>query len=191
MAERFREPGGAPPKAGEGAWAGLEILLSREEIQRRVRELGAQITADYEGRDLVLVCLLKGAAFFLADLSRAIDLPVTVEFLRAASYGDRTSSSGEVRIEEIDGVELAGKDVILVEDIVDSGLTLARVLAWLRSRETRSTEVCSLLYKDRGVEHPFSLRYIGFRIENRFVVGYGLDYGERYRNLPCIAALRE
>ncbi|MFN2433576.1 MAG: hypoxanthine phosphoribosyltransferase [Gemmatimonadota bacterium] len=170
--------------------ARLEVVLSREALQARVSELGAEIAADYRGRELVLVCLLKGAAFFLADLARAVDLPLTIEFLRAASYGVGTASSGSVRIEEVDGVELAGRDVILVEDIVDSGHTLAKILEFLRERGARTLEVCTLLYKERGVEHPFRVRYIGFRIEDRFVVGYGLDHAETYRNLPYLAALR-
>jgi hypoxanthine phosphoribosyltransferase len=182
---------GAPSRA-DGADADanrLEVILTEEAIRARVAELGAAITEDYRGRDLVLVCLLKGAVFFCADLCRHIRLPLRVEFLRAASYGHETSSSGHVRIEEIDGVNLAGRDVVLVEDIVDSGLTLARILAYLRDRNARSVEVCALLYKERGVDHPFGVHYIGFRIEDRFVVGYGLDHGERYRNLPYIAVL--
>lgn len=172
---------------------GLEVLLSAQVIQERVTEMAAEITRDYRGRDLVLVCLLKGAVFFCADLCRAIALPLRLEFLRAASYGASTASSGEVRVREVDPVDLAGSDVLVVEDIVDSGLTLARILEHLERQGPRSLEVCTLLYKDRardgGVDRPPRLRYIGFRIEDRFAVGYGLDHGERYRNLPYIAVL--
>ncbi len=172
--------------AGDGR---LAVVISEEAIRARVAELAAEITRDYEARDLVLVCLLKGAVLFFADLCRAVRLPVKVEFLRAASYGRSARSSGQVRIDEIGPVELEGRDVLLIEDVVDSGLTLARILDFLRERNPRSLEVCALLYKSRGVDHPFRVRYIGFRIEDRFVVGYGLDYGERYRNLPYIAVL--
>ncbi len=167
----------------------LEILIPAPALAARVAELGAQITADYRGRDLVLVCLLKGALFFCADLARAIDLPLRLEFVRAASYGAGTATSGRVRIDEVDVAPLSGADVLVVEDIVDSGLTLARILAHLRAGGPRSVEVCCLLLKDRGRSHPFTLRYVGFRIPDRFVVGYGLDHAERYRNLPCVAAL--
>ena len=190
---RVPTDGRTPPAADRAAMLdadGLEVLIAEDDIRRRVTELGAAITQDHRGRELVLVCLLKGAVFFYADLCRAIRLPLRVEFLRAASYGDAKTSSGRVRIEEIDAVELAGHDVIVIEDIVDSGLTLARILEHLKGRGARSIEVCTLLYKERGVEHPFTVRYIGFRIEDRFVVGYGLDHGERYRNLPFIALLR-
>jgi hypoxanthine phosphoribosyltransferase len=169
--------------------ATLEILVSEPELRSRVTELGKEVAADYRGRDLVLVCLLKGALFFCADLARAIDLPLRLEFLRAASYGRGTASSGRVRIDEVDIAPLAGADVLVVEDIVDSGLTLGRILDHLRDAGPRSLEVCCLLHKDRGESHPFALRYVGFRIPDRFVVGYGLDHAERYRNLPYVAAL--
>lgn len=181
-----------PPGESAGGVHAAErprVLLSEDAIRRRVAELGARITEDYRGRDLVLVCLLKGAVVFHADLCRAVGLPLRVEFLRAASYGSGTATSGRVRIDEVDGIELAGSDVVVVEDIVDSGLTLAAILDWLRDRGARSVEVCALLWKERGVDHPFQVRYIGFRIEDRFVVGYGLDHAELYRNLPYVALL--
>ena len=186
-----REPGRRVGETAGGVQAAerLGVLLSEDAIRRRVAELGARITEDYRGRDLVLVCLLKGAVVFHADLCRAVGLPLRVEFLRAASYGSGTASSGTVRIEEVNGIELAGSDVVVVEDIVDSGRTLAGILDWLRDRGARSVEVCALLWKERGVDHPFRVRYIGFRIEDRFVVGYGLDHAELYRNLPYVAVL--
>ncbi|HEY7461202.1 MAG TPA: hypoxanthine phosphoribosyltransferase [Gemmatimonadota bacterium] len=167
----------------------LEILVPEAELRARVAELGAQISADYEGRDLVLVCLLKGALFFCADLARAVALPLRLEFLRAASYGAGTTSSGSVRIGELDPAAFAGRDVLVVEDIVDSGLTLARILEAIRGTGPRSLGVCCLLHKERERSHAVPLRYVGFRIPDRFVVGYGLDHGERYRNLPHVAVL--
>ncbi|MBA2564794.1 MAG: hypoxanthine phosphoribosyltransferase [Gemmatimonadetes bacterium] len=181
----------------EGAGT-LEVLISETAIRARVTELAAEITRDYAGRDVVLVCLLKGAVIFASDLARAIRLPVRLEFVRAASYGAGRVSSGEVRIEETDGIDraalasaVAGGEVLVVEDIVDSGRTLGRILSHVQDLGARSAEVCTLLYKDRNVDHPFGVRYIGFRIEDRFVVGYGLDFAERYRNLPYVAVLED
>ena len=168
---------------------GLEVLIPAPALAARVRELGNQITADYREADLVLVGLLKGALFFCADLARAIELPLRLETLRAASYGAGIATSGRVRIGETDLTPFAGADVLVVEDIVDSGLTLSRILDHLRTAGPRSLEVCCLLHKERGNSHPFVLRYVGFSIPDRFVVGYGLDHAERYRNLPFVAAL--
>jgi hypoxanthine phosphoribosyltransferase len=168
-----------------------EVLVSAEDLQRRVRELGEQISRDYGGRPLLLVGVLKGAVFFLSDLMRFIDIPVEIDFMAVASYGSATDSSGVVRILKDLDAAIEGRDVLIVEDIVDSGLTLQYLLRNLGSRNPRTLEVCALLVKParRKVELPS--KYIGFEIEDRFVVGYGLDYGERYRNLPFVAALEK
>jgi hypoxanthine phosphoribosyltransferase len=168
-----------------------EILVPADELQRRVRELGEQITRDYAGREPLLVCVLKGAVFFLSDLMRAIDLPCEVDFMAVASYGSATQSSGVVRIlKDLDAV-IAERDVIIVEDIVDSGLTLQYLLRNLNARGPRSLAVCALLTKPARLQVDLSPRYVGFEIADRFAIGYGLDHGERYRNLPFVAALNE
>ncbi len=166
-----------------------EVLVPADDLQRRVRELGEEITRDYAGREPLLVCVLKGAVFFLSDLMRSIDLPVEVDFMAVASYGSATQSSGVVRIlKDLDAV-IAERDVIIVEDIVDSGLTLQYLLRNLKSRDPRSLAVCALLTKPERLKVDLSPRYVGFEIPNRFAIGYGLDHGERYRNLPYVAAL--
>jgi hypoxanthine phosphoribosyltransferase len=168
-----------------------EILVQPDELQHRVRELGAEITRDYQGRQPLLVCVLKGAVFFLSDLMRAIDLPCEVDFMAVASYGSATQSSGVVRIlKDLDAV-IAGRDVLIVEDIVDSGLTLQYLLRNLKAREPASLAVCALLTKPDRLKVDLSPRYVGFEIPNRFAVGYGLDHAERYRNLPYVAALKD
>ena len=164
-------------------------LIDAESLQARVRELAAEIAADYADRDLVLLCLLKGGIYFTADLSRAIDLPVTVEFVRARSYAG-TTSSGRVQLSWIDGLEIAGRDVLIVEDIVDTGLTLVEIWEALEAKGAASLAICALLYKEKRLAHVFPVRYIGFAIEDVFVVGYGLDYDERFRNLPHIAVFQ-
>ncbi len=166
-----------------------ETLVSAEDLERRVAELGAEISRDYEGRDLVMVGVLKGAVLFIADLMRALTVPCEVDFMAVSSYGSQTDSSGVVRILKDLDASVAGRDVLLVEDIVDSGLTLHYLLRNLGARDPRTLEVCALLTKPerRRVELP--IRYVGFEIPNRFVVGYGLDYSQRYRNLPYVAAL--
>ncbi len=167
-----------------------EILVQPDELQHRVRELGAEITRDYAGREPLLVCVLKGAVFFLSDLMRAIDLPCEVDFMAVASYGSATQSSGVVRIlKDLDAV-IDGRDVIIVEDIVDSGLTLQYLLRNLNARGPSSLAVCALLTKPERREVDLEPRYVGFEIANRFAIGYGLDLDERYRNLPYVAALK-
>ena len=166
-----------------------EILVQPDDLARRVRELGQQITADYEGRDLLLVGVLKGAVFFLSDLMRHIDVPCEVDFMAVASYGSSTDSSGVVRILKDLDTTLEGRHVLIVEDIVDSGLTLQYLLRNLGARDPRSIEVCALLTKPERRKVSVEPRYVGFEIPNRFVIGYGLDHGERYRNLPYVAAL--
>jgi hypoxanthine phosphoribosyltransferase len=168
-----------------------EVLVSAEDLQRRVAELGAEITADYAGRDLLLICVLKGAVLFLSDLMRAIDLPCQLDFMAVASYGSATDSSGVVRILKDLDAPITGREVLIVEDIVDSGLTLQYLLRSLRARDPASVEVCALLTKPDRRKVDLPTRYVGFEIPNRFAVGYGLDLAERYRNLPFVAALAE
>jgi hypoxanthine phosphoribosyltransferase len=168
-----------------------EILVQPDELHHRVRELGAEISRDYAGRQPLLVCVLKGAVFFLADLMRAIDVPCEVDFMAVASYGSATQSSGVVRILKDLDASIEGRDVIIVEDIVDSGLTLQYLLRNLRARGPASLAVCALLTKPERRQVDLSPRYVGFEIPDRFAIGYGLDHGERYRNLPYVAALRD
>ncbi len=166
-----------------------EVLVTADALQSRVAELGAQISRDYAGRSLLLVGVLKGAVFFLSDLMRFIDIPVEVDFMAVASYGSATDSSGVVRILKDLDVVIEGRDVLIVEDIVDSGLTLQYLLRNLGSRNPASLEVCALLTKPERRKVDLPTRYVGFEIADRFVIGYGLDYAERHRNLPFVAAL--
>jgi hypoxanthine phosphoribosyltransferase len=166
-----------------------ETLVSREDLLRRVAELGAEISRDYEGRDLVMVGVLKGAVLFLADLMRSIDVSCEVDFMAVSSYGSQTDSSGVVRILKDLDAPIAGRDVLVVEDIIDSGLTLQYLMRNLRAREPASVEVCALLTKPERLRVDLSPRYVGFEIPNRFAIGYGLDHAQRYRNLEYVAAL--
>ena len=168
-----------------------ETLVAADELQRRVRELAEEISRDYLGKDLVLVGVLKGAVFFLSDLMRELEIPVEVDFMAVASYGSATKSSGVVRILKDLDAAIEDRDVLIVEDIVDSGLTLQYLLRNLAGRNPRSLEVCALLVKPERQKVDLPTRYVGFEIPNRFAIGYGLDYAERYRNLPYVAALRE
>jgi hypoxanthine phosphoribosyltransferase len=166
-----------------------EILVEAGPLQARVAELGAEISRDYAGRDLLLVGVLKGAIFFVSDLMRQIEVPVEVDFMAVASYGSATKSSGVVRILKDLDAAIEGRDVLIVEDIVDSGLTLQYLLRNLGSRGPASLEVCALLTKPARRKVDLPCRYVGFEIPNTFAIGYGLDHGERYRNLPFVAAL--
>jgi hypoxanthine phosphoribosyltransferase len=168
-----------------------EVLVSADEVQRRVAELGEEISRDYARRlrPLLLVGVLKGAVFFLSDLMRFIDIPVEVDFMAVASYGSATDSSGVVRILKDLDASIEDRDVLIVEDIVDSGLTLQYLLRNLGSRNPRTLEVCALLTKPERRKVDLPTRYVGFEIPDRFVVGYGLDYAERHRNLPFVAVL--
>jgi hypoxanthine phosphoribosyltransferase len=166
-----------------------EILVQPDDLKRRVRELGEQISADYAGKDLLLVGVLKGAVFFLADLMRQIDVPCEVDFMAVASYGSATESSGVVRILKDLDRPIEGHDVLIVEDIVDSGLTLQYLLRNLGARNPASLEVCALLTKPERRKVQLEPRYLGFEIPDRFAIGYGLDHAEQYRNLPYVAAL--
>lgn len=168
----------------------LEVLLSEQQIQDRVRELGAEIARDYAGRNPLLIGVLKGACFFLTDLLRAIDTRLGIEFMAISSYGASTRTSGEVRILKDLDVAVEGRDLIVVEDIVDTGLTLSYLLANLKSRGAASVKLVALLDKFERREKEVQIDYLGFQIPDHFVVGYGLDFAERYRNLPFIAVLK-
>ncbi|HZU07785.1 MAG TPA: hypoxanthine phosphoribosyltransferase [Chloroflexota bacterium] len=166
------------------------VVVPPAALARRVRELGAQITAECAGQELVLLGVLKGAMVFLADLARAIQLPLTVEFVSAASYGRGTQSSGVVHLRREGELPVRGRHVLVVDTILDTGLTLRALDAALREQQPASVRYCVLLCKDRGGPPPFPVDYIGFTIPDQFVVGYGLDYAERYRNLPYVGVLR-
>ena len=168
-----------------------EILVAEDDLQRRIGELGAEISRDYQGRDLVMIGVLRGAVLFLADLMRSLTVPCEIDFMAVSSYGSSTDSSGVVRILKDLDSSIEGRDVLLVEDIVDSGLTLLYLMRNLGARDPSSLEVCALLTKPerRRVELP--IKYVGFEIPNRFAIGYGLDHAQRYRNLPYVAALND
>jgi hypoxanthine phosphoribosyltransferase len=168
-----------------------ETIVEADELQTRVRELGAEITRDYAGREVLLLGVLKGAVFFVADLMRQVGLPCELDFMAVSSYGSLTDSSGVVRILKDLDAPIEGKDVLIVEDIVDSGLTLNYLLRNLRGRDPRTLEVCALLVKPGRRKIDLPIRYVGFEIPNRFVVGYGLDLDQRYRNLPYVAAAED
>jgi hypoxanthine phosphoribosyltransferase len=169
----------------------IVTMLSAEQIAARVRELGAAITHDYAGRNLVVVCVLKGSFVFAADLTRVIDLPLRVDFLGVRSYGEDTESSGVVQITQDLSHPIEHDDVLLVEDIVDTGLTMAHLVKLLGTRAPASVKVCALLHKPARARMQVAVDYIGFTIGDRFVVGYGLDFSERYRNLPYIGVLEK
>ena len=166
-----------------------ETLIESERLHERVAELGRRIDADYAGRDLVLVGVLKGALIFMADLMRALSVPCEIDLMAVSSYGSATESSGVVRILKDLDANISGRDVLIVEDIVDSGLTLQYLLRNLRARDPASLEVCALLTKPERRRVDLPIRYVGFEIPNRFAIGYGLDHGQRYRNLDYVAVL--
>ena len=165
------------------------VLLSSDEIQAKVRDLAAAVDADYAGRELLLIGVLNGAAMVATDLARALHSAVTMDWMKVSSYGAGTKSSGVVRILKDLTVDIEGRHVLLVEDIIDSGLTLSWLLSNLRARRPASIEVCTLVRKPDAAQVEINVRYVGFEIQNEFVVGYGLDYAERYRNLPFIGLL--
>jgi hypoxanthine phosphoribosyltransferase len=168
-----------------------EILIDEETLHGRIAELGAAVSEDYRGRDLLLIGVLKGAIFFMADLMRSIEIPCEVDFMAISSYGAGIDSSGVVRILKDLDVSIEDRNVLVVEDIIDSGLTLSYLLRNLEAREPASLEVCALLTKPERRENDVTCRYVGFEIPNRFVIGYGLDFAERYRNLPYVGVLRD
>jgi hypoxanthine phosphoribosyltransferase len=166
-----------------------EILIEEDALRNRIRELGEEISGDYAGRDLLLIGVLKGAVFFMADLMRRLTVACEVDFMAISSYGASTDSSGVVRILKDLDINIEGRDVLVVEDIIDSGLTLSYLIRNLEARDPASLEVCALLTKPDRREIDVPVRYVGFEIPNRFVIGYGLDFAERYRNLPYVAVL--
>ena len=168
-----------------------EVLVEAADLGRRVAELGEEISRDYAGKELILVGVLKGAVVFIADLMRHLTIPCEVDFMAVSSYGSQTDSSGVVRILKDLDAAIGGRDVLIVEDIIDSGLTLQYLLRNLRARDPRSLEVCALLTKPERRRVDLPTKYVGFEIPNRFVVGYGLDYAQHYRNLSSIAVLEQ
>jgi hypoxanthine phosphoribosyltransferase len=166
-----------------------EVLIEEDALRQRVAELGEAISADYEGRDLLLIGVLKGAVFFMADLMRHLTVPCEVDFMAISSYGAATDSSGVVRILKDLDINIDGREVLVVEDIIDSGLTLSYLMRNLEAREPASLEICALMTKPDRREIDVPVRYVGFEIPNRFVIGYGLDFAERYRNLPYVGVL--
>jgi len=168
-----------------------EILIEEDRLRSRVVELGEEISADYAGRDLLLIGVLKGAVFFMADLMRTLTIPCEIDFMAISSYGAQTDSSGVVRILKDLDINIEGRHVLVVEDIIDSGLTLSYLMRNLEAREPASLEVCALLTKPERRKVELRARYVGFEIPNKFVIGYGLDFAERYRNLPYVATLIE
>ena len=166
------------------------ILFSEEELKARVEELGAQITKDYAGKNLVLASVLRGSYIFMADLSRSIELPLTIDFMAVSSYGSGTASSGQVEIKKDLSDPIEGKDLLIVEDILDSGNTLYYLMDVLRARKPASIQICTLMDKPDRRSKPITAKYTGFTIPDAFVVGYGLDYDEKYRNLPYVGILK-
>jgi len=166
-----------------------EVLIAEEDLRKRVKELAKQIEKDYQGKDLVAVGILKGALLFLADLVKAVNLPLTYDFMDVSSYGANTESTGEVRILKDLSMKIEGKDVLIVEDIIDTGYTLSYLLENLKTRKPASVKICCLLDKTSRRKVSVPVDYVGFEIPDAFAVGYGLDYAERYRNLPYIGVL--
>ena len=166
------------------------VLLTEEQVQARIRELGAEISRDYDGMSVLLVAVLRGAALFIADLARDITVPVELDFMAVSSYGSSTKSSGVVRILKDLDEQIEGRHVLVVEDILDTGLTLKYLLKHLDSRKPASLEVVTLLSKEGKRRVPISCKYVGFNVPDEFVVGYGLDFAEKYRNLPYIGVLK-
>ena len=166
-----------------------DVLIEEDVLRARVVELGEEISRDYDGRELLLIGVLKGAVFFMADLMRQLTIPCEIDFMAISSYGASTDSSGVVRILKDLDINIEGRDVLVVEDIIDSGLTLSYLIRNLEAREPASLEVCALLTKPERREIDVPVRYVGFEIPNRFVIGYGLDFAERYRNLPYVGVL--
>lgn len=168
-----------------------EVLFSEEQLQSKMKELGAAITADYAGKDLLLVSILKGSIMVMADLMRAVDLPLEIDFMNVSSYGAGTETKGAVKILKDLDVDIKGKHVLIVEDILDSGVTLHNLINLLKQREPASVEICTLFSKPSRRQIEVETKYLGYEIPDAFIVGYGLDYDERYRNLPYVGVLKE
>ncbi len=168
-----------------------EVLIDADALRARIAGLGEEISAEYSGRELLLIGVLKGAVFFMADLMRHLTVPCEVDFMAISSYGAQTDSSGVVRILKDLDINIEGRHVLVVEDIIDSGLTLSYLMRNLESREPSSLEICALLTKPSRREIDVPVRWIGFEIPNKFVIGYGLDFAERYRNLPYVGVLSD
>src|SRR3954466_8053918 len=186
---RARRRGDARMTMAELTRGVSKVLIEEDAVAARVAELGADVSTDYAGKDLLLIGVLKGAVFFMADLMRALTIPCEVDFMAISSYGASTDSSGVVRILKDLDINIDGRNVLVVEDIIDSGRTLSYLMRMLESRNPASLEVCALLTKPDRREIDVPVRYIGFEIPNRFVIGYGLDFAERYRNLPYVGVL--
>lgn len=169
----------------------IRTLVSEQEVDAKVRELGAQITRDYAGKEVHLICVLKGSVFFTCELAKRIDLPLTIDFMSVSSYGDATVSSGRVKIVKDLDDPIDGKEVLIVEDIIDSGRTLSFLIEMLKGRKPASLKICTLLDKPERRVTDVEVDYVGFNIPDEFVVGYGLDYIQRYRNLPYIGVIEE
>ena len=168
----------------------IEVLLSEEEVDARIKTLGEQISKDYEGKEVHLICVLKGSVFFICELAKRITVPVTLDFMSVSSYGMDTKSSGVVRIVKDLDESIKGRDVIVIEDIVDSGNTLSYLLEMLSDRKPESLRLCTLLDKPERRRKPVKVDYVGFQIPDEFVVGYGLDYAQKYRNLPYVGVVK-
>ncbi|MBQ7090370.1 MAG: hypoxanthine phosphoribosyltransferase [Clostridia bacterium] len=168
-----------------------EVLYSEEQLKARIREIGEQITRDYAGKDLLMVSVLKGSVIVMADLMRAIDLPMQIDFMCVSSYGSGTETKGAVKILKDLDVDIKGRDLLIVEDILDSGVTLSNLIALLKQREPASVEICTLFSKPDRRKVEVETKYCGFVIPDAFIVGYGLDFAEKYRNLPYVGVLKE
>lgn len=168
-----------------------EIVMTAEEIHSKISEMGARISRDYAGKNPIIICILKGSAIFTADLARAIDIPVELDFMALSSYGSSTVSSGVVRIKKDIDADVSGRDIIIVEDIVDSGLTLKYINEYFQQHNPASVAICALLDKPNAHQTDLKIDYVGFEVGNDFVVGYGLDFNQKYRNLPYIGILKE
>lgn len=168
----------------------IKVMISEEELDKKIRYLGEQISKDYAGKSVHLLCILKGSVFFMCELAKRITVPVTMDFMSVSSYGDSTSSSGVVKINKDLDENIEGKDVIVIEDIVDTGRTLSYLLEVLKARKPASLALCTLLDKPERRTHQVEVDYTGFEVPDEFVVGYGLDYAQKYRNLPYIGVVQ-
>ncbi len=168
----------------------IEVMLSEEKVTKRIEELAAQISKDYEGKELHIICILKGSIFFTCELAKRITVPVTLDFMSVSSYGNDTKSSGVIKIAKDLDESILERDVLVIEDIVDSGNTLSYLLDMLQNRQPKSLKLCTLLDKPERRRKPVDVDYIGFEIPDEFVVGFGLDYAQKYRNLPFIGIVK-